>query len=166
MSGLQNELKQSRPFRNLREEAILNVWRTADVLAQRLHSLLKVRGMSQTQYNVLRILRGAGTQGLPCGEIGSRMLTHDPDVTRLIDRLVHRGLARRARLRKDRRVVLAKITPAGMSLLADLDPFVGQLIDRMMGHMKESRLKALIALLVEARNGSPGGGTTITREQG
>jgi hypothetical protein len=103
MGKLREELKQGKPFRNLREEAILNVWRTGDLVANRLHQLLKTHGISQTQYNVLRILRGAGSDGLPCGEIAGRMLTRDPDTTRLMDRLVRRGFAHRTRLRQDRR---------------------------------------------------------------
>ena len=159
MGKLREELKQRKPFRNHRDEAVLNVWRTSDFLAQRLQALLKTRGISQTQYNVLRILRGASPEGIPCGEIAGRMLTHDPDITRLMDRLVRRGLARRTRLRQDRRVVLAGITPAGSSLLAELESPVSHLIDEMMGHMPDSRLKTLIALLEAARNGGfgPGG---------
>src|SRR5579864_2545227 len=120
MGKLREELKQGKPFRNLKEEAVLNVWRTGDFVAHRLHLLLKIRGISQTQYNVLRILRGAGDHGLPSGEIAPRMLTHDPDITRLMDVLVRRRLARRVRLQQDRRVVLARITPAGVNLLAEL----------------------------------------------
>lgn len=110
--GSQNRLyatRQGKPFRNVRDEVILNLWRTADFVDYKLHLLLKTRDISQTQYNVLRILRGAGSDGLPCGEIAGRLLRHDPDVTRLMDRLVRRGLARRIGLRDDRRVVIAKI---------------------------------------------------------
>src|SRR5216684_4598944 len=144
MGKLQDELQQHKPFRNLREEAILNVWRTGDFVAQRLQHLLKTHGLSQTQYNVLRILRGAGKDGLPCGEIAGRLLTRDPDVTRLLDRLVRRRLARRARITQDRRVILARITPSGMQLLSDLDPLVDRLIDETLGHVKNSRLHTLV----------------------
>lgn len=153
MSKLQDELKQRRPFRNLPEEAILNVWRTGDFVGQRFQQLLKSHRISQTQYNVLRILRGTGNEGLPCGEIAERMLTRDPDITRLMDRLVRSGLARRVRLRQDRRVILAKITPAGVDLLDELERPVAELIDEMMGHMKASQLEMLIDLLEQARNG-------------
>lgn len=153
MPKLQEELKQRRPFRNLPEEAILNVWRTGDFVGQRLQQLLKCNGISQTQYNVLRILRGAGHEGLPCGEIAERMLTRDPDITRLMDRLIRSGLARRVRLRQDRRVILAKITPAGVDLLDELKRPVAELIDEMMGHMTVSQLETLISLLEQARNG-------------
>jgi DNA-binding MarR family transcriptional regulator len=149
---LLEELKQRKPFQNLREEAILNVWRTSDFLAYRLQMLLKTRSISQTQYNVLRILRGAGDNGIPFGEIAERMLTRDPDITRLMDRLVRRGFARRTRLGHDRRVILARITPSGTKLLAELDLPITQLEDETIGHMKSSQLKTLIALLEEARN--------------
>jgi len=151
MGKLGEELKQRKPFRNLREEAILNVWRTGDILADRLHGLLKGRGLSQTQYNALRILRGAGEHGLPCGEVGARMLTRDPDITRLLDRLARRGLARRSRVREDHRVVLAKITPAGSKLLTELEGPVGELIDEMLSHMKDAELRTMIATLEQIR---------------
>jgi DNA-binding MarR family transcriptional regulator len=151
MGKLQDELQQRKPFRNLKEEAILNVWRTGDFVAQRLQQLLKTHGLSQTQYNVLRILRGAGEDGLPCGEIAGRLLTRDPDVTRLLDRLVRRRLARRTRITQDRRVILAKITPSGTHLLSGLDPLVDQLIDETLGHVKNARLQTLIELLEEVR---------------
>ena len=152
MGNLREELKQRKPFRNLREEAVLNVWRTADFLAHHLQVLLKTRGVSQTQYNVLRILRGAGKEGIALGEIAGRMLTHDPDITRLMNRLVRRGLARRVRIREDRRVILARITAAGVKLLADLEGPVEQLIDEMMGALNGSQMEALIALLERARS--------------
>jgi len=153
MGKLREELQQQKPFRNVREEAILNVWRTGDFVAHQLHQLLKSRGISQTQYNVLRILNGAGKEGLPCGEIGGRMLTRDPDITRLMDRLVKHGMATRTRLRNDRRVIMARITPAGSSLLEEIDPLVGDLMDRMLAHMKTPRLESLIELLEEVRGG-------------
>jgi len=154
MGNLRAELRQSRPFRNLREEAILNVWRTGDFVAGKLQRLLKTQGgISQTQYNVLRILRGSGEGGLPCGEIAGRMLTRDPDVTRLMDRLVRLGLARRARERQDRRVIRVRITPAGMKLVAGLEAPVNKLIDETLGHMKRAELRTLIALLSDVRRG-------------
>jgi len=152
VSKLRDELKQNKPFANLREEAILNVWRTGDFMARHLQQLLKTRGLSQTQYNVLRILRGSGDQGLPSGEIAGRLLTQDPDVTRLMDRLVKQGLAKRTRLRQDRRVVLAKITPAGLAILAELETPVSELIHGLMAHVKDSQLQTLIAVLEEMRS--------------
>lgn len=159
MENLRQELKQSRPFRNLNEETILNVWRTGDFVAAKLQRLLKTQGgISQTQYNVLRILRGSGRGGLPCGEIAGRMLTRDPDVTRLMDRLVRQRLARRAREHQDRRVIRARITPAGVRLLAELEAPVNKLIDQTLGHMKKSELRTLIALLSGVRRGAQASG--------
>jgi MarR family transcriptional regulator, organic hydroperoxide resistance regulator len=153
MGKLREELQQRKPFSSLREEAMLNVWRTGDFMAQRLQYLLKAHGISQTQYNVLRILRGSGADGLPCGEIAGRMLTRDPDITRLLDRLVRGGLARRTRIRQDRRVIRARITPAGARLLSQLEPLVGRMVDETIGHIQDSRLSTLITLLEEVRAG-------------
>ena len=151
MTDLRQELKQSKPFRNIREEAMLNIWRTGDILAHRLDLLLKKRGLTRTQYNFLRILRGAGEDGLPCGDVSERMLTHYPDVTRLVDRLARRGLARRVRTRQDRRVILAKITPPGVDLLGDLESPVAELVDGMMAILKDSDVRTLIRILEELR---------------
>src|SRR5450432_3264184 len=103
------------------EEAVyLELLKTADMLSRNLSHLLKTEDLSSTQYNVLRILRGA-PDGLPCGEIGTRMITRDPDITRLLDRLEKRELISRCRETKDRRMVMARITPQGMELLARID---------------------------------------------
>ncbi len=153
MSGLREEIKQSRPFVNIREETLLNLWRTADFVTQEAQQLFKSHGISQAQYNVLRILRGAGKEGLASGEIAARMIARDPDITRLMDRLERAGLARRSRLKDDRRVILASITARGLKLLDDLDHPVLQLIDKTLGHMNDSRLKTLISLLEQARRG-------------
>ncbi len=151
MDKLREEIKQSKPFANLREETLLNLWRTADAVSHGLQQILKSYGVSQAQYNVLRILRGAGKDGLACGEIGARLIARDPDITRLIDRLEKAGLARRGRMEGDRRVILAQITAKGLKLLGELDHPLEQLIDRTLGHMQDSRLKLLISLLEEAR---------------
>src|SRR4030095_13474299 len=105
------ELHQTKPFLYVEEEAFLNVQRTADVLMQQLVSVLKSYGLSPTQYNVLRILRGAGAAGMTCKDVGSRMITPDPDITRLLDRLERRNLLTRNRAREDRRFVTIQITP-------------------------------------------------------
>src|SRR2546425_1236583 len=122
--SLAKEIKKVRPFESAEQEAMLNLLRTADVLAGEMADVIKPAGLSPTQYNVLRILRGAGGEGLPCGEIASRMITRDPDVTRLLDRMEKRGLVRRWRGEKDRRVVCAGITAAGAKLQKDLDPVI------------------------------------------
>lgn len=115
-------------------------------------NLLKQFGLSQTQYNALRILRGAGEEGLPCGEIGERMITHDPDVTRLLDRLEAKGWVQRSRHAKDRRVVTARITAEGKTLIDPMDEPISELMGRMLGHLNETRLRQLIDLLESARN--------------
>ena len=135
-------------------EAFLAVQRTADRLAAGVTRLLKPFDLSPAQYNVLRILRGAGPRGLACGEVAARMITRDPDVTRLVDRLERRDLLGRARETRDRRVVRIHITPAGLELLARLDAPVDQLHQRQFGHLGEQRLRELVELLSAARNGA------------
>jgi DNA-binding MarR family transcriptional regulator len=153
MSGkLAKEIKQTRPFSSAAEEAILNIQRTASVLTQRFSEALKPHGLSETQYNVLRILRGAGAAGLACQEIGERMLTRDPDITRLLDRLEGRRLIERARSTEDRRVVVTRITAEGRKLLAALDDEARDLPRRALGHLGEKRLRILIGLLERARS--------------
>lgn len=154
MAGrMQQELKQSKPFGSLEEEAYLNVARTANVLAQGLTELLKSHDLTSTQYNVLRILRGAGQKGLAAGEVGERMITRDPDVTRLLDRLERRGLVERWRCREDRRVVYTRITQAGLDAIAPLDDAVMSLHVKQLVHVGQDRLRALIDLLELARDG-------------
>jgi DNA-binding MarR family transcriptional regulator len=119
--GLQAELKQTIPFGSREQEAYLSLLRTADALQTQVETWLKEFGLTGTQYNALRILRGAGADGLSCREIGERMITHDPDITRLLDRLEDRGLAERTRDKADRRVIYGKITVAGLKLLREMD---------------------------------------------
>src|SRR6266853_5071401 len=102
--GLQAELKQNVPFTSREAEAYLSLLRTADALQTRVEAKLKEFGLTGTQYNALRILRGAGPEGLPCSEIGERMITHDPDITRLLNRLEDRGFVGRSRAKHDRRI--------------------------------------------------------------
>lgn len=132
------------------EAAFLDLMRTCDLLSRRPALLLKDEDLSSTQYNVLRILRGA-PDGLPCGEIANRMITRDPDVTRLLDRLEKRGLILRWRETKDRRVVMARITPEGLKLLARLDEPMEEMHRRQLGHLGEERLSSLSELLGAAR---------------
>jgi len=151
---IQEEIKQSRPIPTLEEEAYLNVQRTANVLLQDVVELLKGHNLTPTQYNVLRILRGAGEAGLTAGDVGDRMITRDPDVTRLLDRLETRGLAERSRCTEDRRVVWTRITPAGLAAIATLDEPVNEIHLRHLGHLGRERLASLIELLEAARGGS------------
>jgi len=129
------------------EEAVfLDLLRTTDMLSRGLVQVLKVEELSSTQYNVLRILRGAG-EGLACGEIASRMITRDPDVTRLLDRLEKRGLISRCRETEDRRTVRARIAPEGLTVLARLDETVQAAHRQQLGHLGRERRLALTELL-------------------
>lgn len=132
------------------EAAFLDLLRTADMLTRGAIEVLKAEDLSTTQYNVLRILRGA-PQGLPCGEIAGRMITRDPDVTRLLDRMEKRGLISRARDSRDRRMVLARITPEGLRLVDRLDQPVQKIHRGQLGHLGKQRLRALGELLAAAR---------------
>jgi len=132
------------------EAAFLDLLRTCDLLSRGPAQVLKAEDLSATQYNVLRILRGA-PDGLPCGEIADRMITRDPDVTRLLDRLEKRGLISRWREAKDRRMVLAGITAEGLKLLVRLDGPVKQTHRKQLGHLGKDRLRALASMLEAAR---------------
>ena len=149
---LREEIQQQKPFESLEQEAVLNVLHTADVLLQRITAVLKPFKLSHSQYNVLRILRGAGPEGLACREIGERMITRDPDITRLLDRLEARGLLTRTRDQKDRRVITARITSEGRRLLEALDQPIGEVDRQPLQHLGEQRLRTLIQLLELARN--------------
>ena len=134
------------------EEALfLDLLRTSDILSRRPAQVLKAEELSPNQYNVLRILRGA-PEGLPCGEIGNRMITRDPDITRLLDRLEKRGLISRSRETKDRRMVMTRITPEGLKLLARLDEPVQQTHREQLGHLGRERMRALTELLRDSRS--------------
>jgi DNA-binding MarR family transcriptional regulator len=132
------------------ELAFLEMCRTTDILSRNLAQLLKSEALSSTQYNVLRILRGA-PDGLLCGEIGNRMITRDPDITRLLDRLEKRGLISRCRETQDRRMVMARITPDGMALLARMDGPVRETHRGQLGHLGRQRLRELTELLQISR---------------
>ena len=128
------------------EAAFLDLLRTTDVLSRGLVAVLKAEDLSPTQYNVLRILRGA-PEGLPCGEIATRMITRDPDVTRLLDRLEKRKLISRSREAADRRTVVARITADGLKLLGRLDEPVQTAHKKQLGHLGRERLRALTELM-------------------
>jgi DNA-binding MarR family transcriptional regulator len=147
----QTHVRPSRqPAANVEEAAFLDLLRTCDLLARRLVAVLKPADLSPTQYNVLRILRGA-KEGLPCGEIANRMITRDPDVTRLLDRMEKRGLISRRRETKDRRLVLTRITPQGRRVVAQLDEPVQEAHRTQLGHLGPARLRKLTELLRAAR---------------
>ncbi|HYG74688.1 MAG TPA: MarR family transcriptional regulator [Planctomycetota bacterium] len=151
MSKLRDEIKQTKPFASLEVEAVLNIVFTAEVLQRAAAEVLKPADLTPTQYNVLRILRGAGESGLACGEIAERLIHKDPDITRLIDRMVDRGLVLRGRSEKDRRVVTVRVTAKGARLAAEMDGPLLEQHRRQLGHLGESRLKKLIELLEAAR---------------
>ena len=153
-NDLQHDLKQTKPFRSLEQEALLNIERTAAVLTHGTAERLKKYGVTPTQYNALRILRGAGPEGLCRNEIRDRMVSKVPDVTRLLDRLEEAGLVERERDGEDRRQVLTRITPAGLELLAELDGPIDEIHRCQLGHMTEEQLRTLVELLSAARGGN------------
>src|ERR1700751_3453197 len=140
-------MKEAKKARGTPEEAaFLDLLRTCDLLSRGPAQFLKSEDLSPTQYNVLRILRGAPA-GLPCGEIASRMITRDPDITRLLDRLEKRGLIERWRGAKDRRLVMARISPDGLKLVARLDDPIQAAHHKQLGHLGRKRLRMLSGLL-------------------
>ena len=148
---LQDEIKQGRPFDSLAQEAMLSIERTAAVLMHAFADSLKAHDITPTQYNVLRILRGAGADGLCRNEIRDRLVAQVPDVTRLLDRLEESGLVARERAESDRRLVTTRITRAGLKLLKRLDAPVAASHTRYLGHLSTAQLRSLITLLAEAR---------------
>jgi DNA-binding MarR family transcriptional regulator len=148
---LQHELRQSRPFASPETEAALSVLRTAALLGSAVAETLKPHGLTPTQYNVLRILRGAGDGGLCRHEVGDRLVTPVPDVTRLLDRLEAAALIRRHRDPEDRRQVRARITPQGLRRLATLDGVLDALHRQQLGHLEEEQLRTLTDVLAAAR---------------
>ena len=150
-SELQTELKQQKPFRSLKEEATLSIWRTAALLEHAFESALKPHRITSTQYNVLRILRGAEPDGLCRNEISARLVRQAPDVTRLLDRLEDTKLIARQRGGDDRRFVLTRITRAGLGLLDDVEDRIDQIHHAQLGHLNEAQLRKLISLLADVR---------------
>jgi DNA-binding MarR family transcriptional regulator len=156
-SRLQTELKQGKPFASPEHEAILSIARTASVLEHGVVEILKPFGITPTQYNVLRILRGAGREGLCRNAVRDRLVARVPDATRLLDRLAEAGLVARDRDMADRRYVTTRITPAGLDLLARLDQPIAQLHRRQLGRLGARKLGTLIELLADVREaGGPG----------
>ena len=148
---LQAEIKQTRPFELIEEEAMLNVLRTAEVLQRTTADFLKEFDLSPVQYNVLRILRGAGAAGATCSQIGERLLARDPDITRLLDRMEARGLIARERSREDRRVVMTHISEAGLALVGSIDQPLRKMSRSRLGKFGRDGLAELIAGLERMR---------------
>jgi len=152
MSGkLAAELKQSKPFRLLEEEALLNLVRTHEHVQQRQAEFFRGFQITPTQYNVLRILRGAGKDGLTCSQVAERMLTSDPDITRLLDRLEARRWIARERSPQDRRVVVTRITAEGLDLLSTIDKPLEAMLKRQAGHVSREHLRLFIEILESIR---------------
>lgn len=139
------------PKAQLEGQVFVSLIRAADALTRGAEALLKPTGLSGTQYNILRILRGAGENGLACREIGSRLISRDPDMTRLLDRMESRGWIARTREAKDRRVVKTRITAEGLRILQDLDEPVRQLHRKQLHRLHEKELRRLLLLLEQAR---------------
>lgn len=151
VAALQHELKMTRPFESVAHEAHLSIARTAAVLEHAVDEVFRDQPITSTQFNVLRILRGAGDEGLCRAEIGERMIRRVPDVTRLLDRLEDAGFVARDREGRDRRYVTTRITPRGLALLDDLDPRVAALHERLLSHVTPEALQQLVTLLATVR---------------
>ena len=151
-SKLQDEIKQAKPFESAQEELWLNLARTTAVASHVIEHGLRQHGLSATQYNVLRILRGAGPRGLCQYEIRDRLVAQVPDVPRIVDRMEKAGWVQRQRGMSDRRIVMASLTPAGMELVGSLDRPVLGMIAGIFAGLKDSQLGTLNELLVAARS--------------
>src|SRR6201996_9548281 len=135
MVSLKQEIAQERPFSSPEEEALLNLMRTADCLQRAFQRMSRGWGVTSTQYNVLRILRGSHPQGLTCSAIGDRMITAEPDITRLLGRLKAQKLVRQQRDKRDKRVLWTQISPEGLALLAEMDAEITQMPRELVGHL-------------------------------
>ena len=148
---LLDEIKQNKPFASVQEELFLNLSRTASALGHSVEQHLRPYGLSPTQYNVLRILRGAGPDGLCQADIGDRLVAQVPDVPRILDRMEKAGWVRRERGTEDRRVVLASLTEPGAAVLRELDAPLAQMMAGMFVSMTSEDMQRLNDLLVAAR---------------
>jgi len=151
MCTLKPETSRTLPFDSLYEEALLNLMRTADCLQRVFQQHLRRWGLTSTQYNVLRILRGAQPEGLTCSAIGSRMITAEPDITLLLARLKISGLIEQNRDPIDRRILWTRIASSGLSLLAEMDPLLARLPEELLGHLPPDQVSLFSRLLQEAR---------------
>lgn len=165
MASLKQEIAQERPFSSTEEEAFLNLMRTSDCLHRAFQRKIRKWGITSTQYNVLRILRGAQPQGLTCSAIGDRMITAEPDITRLLARMKTLRLIRQQRDKNDRRVVWTHISPAGLDLLSKMDAEITQTPKDLLGHLDQNNLQRLIRLLEEARKNCADQRTPVIGEE-
>jgi DNA-binding MarR family transcriptional regulator len=150
--ALLDEIKQRKPFKSIHEEAALNIVRTSALLGADFEQVFKPYGITATQYNVLRILRGADEKGLCRNDVRDRLLTKMPDATRLLDRMEKAGLISRSREQEDRRLVATRLTKKGRELVDELDPVVARQHKARLGHLSDKQLATLTTLLTLARN--------------
>ena len=150
-SLLAREIGKTGPFGSVEEEAYLNLLRTTSLLAREFERLFQQHGLSEPLYNALRIAAGHGAAGVPTLTIGKQLIAHEPDVTRLVDRLEKAGLVQRERCERDRRVVFVKITPVGRTKLKSIEGPGDELLHRLVGHLGKTRLRELISLLEATR---------------
>lgn len=164
MAALKQEIAQQRPFSSMEEEALLNVMRTSDCLQRAFQRRTRHWGITSTQYNVLRILRGAQPQGLTCSAIGDRLITAVPDITRLLGRMKAQKHIRQQRDKKDRRVVWTQITASGLDLLSKMDPEITKIPRELLGHFDRKEIGEFIRLLELARKNCMDSRTPVTCE--
>lgn len=150
---LLQEIQQQKPFHSLSQEATLGLLRTTDLIRRQFDAVLGPHGITQQQYNVLRILRGARSEGLPTLAIAERMVERAPGITRLIDRLLKKSLVRRERASCDRRQVVCHVTELGLNLLADLEEPMNALDARCLAMLSPEEQSTLIHLLDRVRAG-------------
>ncbi len=153
-TSLQCEIRQTRPFRSKGHEATLAILRTADLIRRRMTEVIEPHGVTMQQYNVLRILRGAGDEPLPTLEIAERMIEQTPGITRLLDRLEAKSLVVRERCPHDRRLVHCRITVEGLELLERMDDAVHSADDEMVAMLAPAELDALTGMLDRVRQGA------------
>ena len=167
-SAIQSELRQSKPFRSIAQEATIALLRTASVVSRAVARVVEPSGLSLAQYNALRIIRGAGTGGIPTLSIRERMIDEGTTITRLLDKLDDAGLIRRERSYPDRRQVLCFVTDAGRKLLDSLDPQVNAMDEDVVASLDESQLETFVELLdtvrlANAERGAPKTAATARR---
>lgn len=152
-SLLQEEIRQSKPFKSSAHEAFVDLLKTTDVVRRKVAVVVERYGLTMQQYNVLRILRGAGTEGLPTLAIAERMIERHPGITRLLDRLEKKGFVCRERMKADRRQVRCWITPKGTELLEKVTTEVEAVVEQIMNVLDDQEKLLLIGLLDRLRRG-------------
>ena len=169
-SAIQREIRQTRPFRSVAQEATVALLRTASVVSRALARVVEPSGLSLAQYNALRIIRGAGTGGIPTLSIRERMIDEGTTITRLLDKLEDAGLIRRERTVPDRRQVICLVTDEGRALLDKLDPQVNTMDEEVVAALSETQLARFIELLdlvraTNAERGAPRTAAAVRRAE-